>query len=162
MVIALVLSLLSGISLPSYALPSGNWLDGIAATTDTWDAGGTIGSAADLAQFCYNVNHGKSYAGQTITLTAYIDLSEKYWTPIGTTTYKFNGTFNGQGHAVGNMSIASKFGRTPVWQHQWRKPFKIFRQRQYNIGSIATAGIAAWATDNHSTIENCRSMWTST
>ncbi len=136
---ALVLSMLSGISSPSYAV-SGNWLDGISLTTTTWDSGGTIGSASELAQFCYNVNHGKSYAGQTITLTSDIDLNEHYWTPIGTTTYKFSGTFNGQGHAVSNMSITSNYGMNGLFGNIAAPHFKSFRQRQHTVGGNGTAG----------------------
>ncbi|MBN2281939.1 MAG: choice-of-anchor D domain-containing protein [Candidatus Marinimicrobia bacterium] len=81
------------------------WLDGIVSTTNTWDAGGTIGTPEDLAQFCYNVNNGSTYSGQTITLTANIDLNGNQWIPIGKGANTFDGTFDGDGYTISNMTV---------------------------------------------------------
>lgn len=59
-----------------------------------------IESAEELALLAYNVKDGNSYEGKTITLTKNIDLSGKYWEPIGTEESPFMGTFNGQGYTI--------------------------------------------------------------
>ena len=49
---------------------------------------------------------GLDYDGQTITLTADIDLSGiAKWTPIGTKTTPFKGTFNGNGHTIKGLRM---------------------------------------------------------
>ena len=157
LMIALVLSILSGVFLTSYAA-TGNWLDGISSTTTTWDSSGTIGSASELAQFCYNVNHGKSYSGQTITLTADIDLSGKDWTPIGTTTNEFSGTFNGQGHTVGNMSITSYYTMNGLFGYIAGAAISnLSVSGSITVGGNGTGAIAALADGSPSTIQNCHS-----
>lgn len=72
----------------------------------------SINTAQDLADFRDAVNAGATFAGATVTLNDDIDLSEVCgpekgsWTPIGTsTTYKFAGIFDGQGHTISNLYI---------------------------------------------------------
>lgn len=69
----------------------------------------TIATVEDLENFRTIVNGGHDFAGRTVTLTADIDLSEKYgpdingeevsWTPIGEEQY-FSGIFDGQNHTI--------------------------------------------------------------
>ena len=48
----------------------------------------------------------KSFAGETINLVADVDLSGiADWMPIGINSATFKGTFNGNGHAIKNMTI---------------------------------------------------------
>lgn len=71
-----------------------------------------IGTAAELLGFANMVNGGESFSGKTVVLTADIDLANQEWTPIGQTngyyaeTY-FQGTFDGQGHTISNLSITN-------------------------------------------------------
>ena len=65
----------------------------------------TINSVSELQAFAVNVNAGNSYEGSTVWLTADIDLDSSAWTPIGTTAHPFNGTFDGLGHWVSNLSV---------------------------------------------------------
>ncbi len=69
----------------------------------------TISSAADLAQFAKMVNEGKDFGNKTVILTADIDLSDHYWTPIGVWASNggkpFNGTFNGNGKTISGLTI---------------------------------------------------------
>ncbi len=46
-----------------------------------------------------------SFKGKTVTLAADIDLMNAVWTPIGNSTYKFQGTFDGNGKTVSNLYI---------------------------------------------------------
>lgn len=65
----------------------------------------TVGSVAELQALATSVNAGDSYAGITVTLTADLNLSEVSWTPIGTTTHPFMGTFDGLGHRIANLTV---------------------------------------------------------
>lgn len=58
----------------------------------------TISSAEDLIYFAGLVNEGQTTLSGT--LTADIDLTGKSFTRIGNRTYKYAGTFDGQGHSV--------------------------------------------------------------
>ena len=69
-----------------------------------------IGSGAELAWFAQTVNAGST--GIQGVLTADIDLARYNWTPIGNSSNKFAGSFDGQGHKVYNMSITSTTGAT--------------------------------------------------
>jgi hypothetical protein len=76
----------------------------------------TIMDAADLVEFRNAVNNGSTYEGMEVLVGADIDMSSVCsstlgsWTPIGTSTNKFLGTFNGQGHKIYNLYIASEDG----------------------------------------------------
>ena len=47
-----------------------------------------------------------SFNGKTFILTQDIDLGYNEWTPIGNSTNKFQGTFDGQNHKVANLLIS--------------------------------------------------------
>lgn len=76
-----------------------------------------ISTLAELEAFRDDVNSGNTYEGQTVKLTADIDMSEKYgegkesWTPIGITDREndiytlFTGTFDGANHAIIGLYI---------------------------------------------------------
>ncbi|MBQ1655165.1 MAG: hypothetical protein II060_15405, partial [Bacteroidales bacterium] len=76
-----------------------------------------IDSYARLAAFRTAVNNGPSgefddvsavngFAGKTIKITADFSITAN-WTPIGTATYPFKGTFDGQGHTISNLRHTS-------------------------------------------------------
>lgn len=49
---------------------------------------------------------GKSFNGETVKLTADIDLKNQAWTPIGNNScWMFYGTFDGQEHTISNLSV---------------------------------------------------------
>ena len=87
----------------------------------SWQCDTTIGedlvitTPAQLRLLAYQVNSGKdSYKGKTVRLGCDIDLKMVEWMPIGgnsaSATNKskvFQGTFDGQGHAVSNLSITA-------------------------------------------------------
>ena len=67
-----------------------------------------IDSAADLFAFAEAVNGGKTYDGETITLTADINLKNEIWTPIGLSgdaDPKFKGTFDGNDKTIYNLNV---------------------------------------------------------
>lgn len=80
----------------------------------------SISSADGLAYFAYLVNSGiNDFDGETVNLTANINISARYWVPIGQvegsstatslsiiTAEPFKGTFNGGGHYISGMTIS--------------------------------------------------------
>lgn len=62
-------------------------------------------TAEQLADFAQRVNGGESFTGKTVKLGANIDLAGAQWTPIGTSSNTFQGTFDGQGYTISNLYI---------------------------------------------------------
>ena len=63
-----------------------------------------ISTAEGLANFASVVNGGTSYKGNTVTLKTDIVLSSD-WTPIGTSSRPFEGTFDGGSHTISGLQI---------------------------------------------------------
>lgn len=75
-------------------------------TTGTTGIITEIKSAEDLALFAYLVNSGNDYADITVQLKNNIDLSGKYWVPIGKdAAHAFKGTFDGRGCTIKYISV---------------------------------------------------------
>ena len=72
----------------------------------------TLNDAADLAGLAVLVNGGNTFAGKTITLKAgeTFDLSAHTWTPIGTSSSMFAGTFDGSGATITGLTILDASG----------------------------------------------------
>lgn len=83
----------------------------------------SIGSPEALVWWAQRVNAGESFAGYTVNITADLDLSAHYWTPIctGTVSYSDDGkydiagnqtldgtTINGNGHTI--IGLATQTG----------------------------------------------------
>ena len=80
-----------------------------------------IANGAQLAKLAQDVNGGNNYAGTYFVLTADILLNDttdwtswnenttglNSWTPIGTSSQPFTGTFDGQGHTVSGIYVNS-------------------------------------------------------
>ena len=64
-----------------------------------------IGSLTDLKWFRDDVNAGNTYAGKYVVLAVDIDLAGEEWTPIGTSSVPFKGTFDGKNHTISNLVI---------------------------------------------------------
>ncbi|MCS2893899.1 GLUG motif-containing protein [Parabacteroides faecis] len=91
----------------------------------SWEDAIEIATAEELAYFAQQVNSQKPIAygsssssiahddkgkeggfkGYYFALTADIDLSGHYWTPIGNTTCPFKGNFDGRGHCVNGLKM---------------------------------------------------------
>ncbi|MCM1503569.1 MAG: hypothetical protein NC127_00025 [Muribaculum sp.] len=70
-----------------------------------------ITSSAELAGLAKLVNNGNTLEGKTVTLKADLDLNNIAWTPIGlgdgnSVERVFNGSFDGEGHTIKNLSIS--------------------------------------------------------
>ncbi len=65
-----------------------------------------IWTEEDLALFAYFVNTGNDYSTMTVELKANLDLSGKYWVPIGIDSdHAFSGTFKGNDHTIKYVSV---------------------------------------------------------
>ena len=62
-------------------------------------------NANGLKTFAQMVNGGNTFQGKTVSLAADIDLNGEEWTPIGNSTYSFNGTFDGADHTISNLVV---------------------------------------------------------
>ncbi len=76
------------------------------------DSAYTLEDAADLAGLAVLVNGGNTFAGKTITLKAgeTFNLSAHTWTPIGTSSSMFAGTFDGSGATITGLTILDASG----------------------------------------------------
>lgn len=96
-------------------LPLSLMAQATAVTYNVWD--GTIAvsvpksghtyTVSTVSQLCYlaeenNANAG--YAGDTILLTAHLDLNGRTWKPIGTAAHPFNGVLDGQNHLIRGLA----------------------------------------------------------
>ena len=81
---------------------------------ETADGYYEINSVAGLKQFAASVEAGNTYAGKIIKLNDDVELQNELWTPIGASRSTsdrsdiiFQGTFDGQNHAIKNLKIHS-------------------------------------------------------
>ena len=51
------------------------------------------------------VNAGTTYKGKVVKLAVDLDLQDEEWTPIGTKSNSFQGTFDGQNYTISNLKI---------------------------------------------------------
>lgn len=79
----------------------------LADVTDTVAKTVKIDSPELLAAFAQSVNGGNQYVKYTVTLEEDIDLGYREWTPIGTRSTPFMGTFDGQNHTINNLKITT-------------------------------------------------------
>ena len=103
---------LQGVDYPVFIKPVIKW-DGTATVAVEPNAEGIyeISTGAQLAWLAQQVNNKNVFSGETVMLTADIDLGEQEWTPIGVNFRRngksFQGTFDGNGHIVTGLKISS-------------------------------------------------------
>ena len=109
-----------------------------------------ISSADDWNTFASAVNGGNDYSGKTVILDADITVTDM----VGTSSNKFRGTFNGNGHTLNFTKNTSE---------QYCAPFRYVEDatimKLHTTGTITTskkfgAGIVAY-TKNTTAISNC-------
>ena len=64
-----------------------------------------ISTVAKFRRFAQLVNEGNSFKSKEILLLADLDLSNEEWTPIGTSSHPFQGTFDGNGRTIKNLVV---------------------------------------------------------
>ena len=118
---------------------------------ETWTE--YISTAAQLAAFRDRVNNGTTYEGQTVRLTADIDLKNEEWTPIGTGS--FQGTFDGGGYHISGLNVNMTTTYVGLFGSVYNGTVRNLRVS----GSVTTtqsyAGGIAGLLGGNSTVENC-------
>ena len=104
----------SDIPLTLEPIPANGW-DGTTQTAVT-PTGGIyhIRNGAELAWFAAQVNAGTGKTYKAV-LDNDIDLCGYNWTPIGNSSKKFGGTFDGQGYSVNNLYIETDTKNTGLF-----------------------------------------------
>lgn len=75
-----------------------------------------ISTGAELAYLAQQVNdNSETYEDEYFVLTDDIDLGSEEWTPIGNSSTKFNGTFDGDGHTVTGLKIDKDLDTVPYY-----------------------------------------------
>lgn len=64
----------------------------------------------DMKLFANSVNKGNTFSGKTVKLMSDVDLENNEWTPIGNSTNKFAGTFDGNDKTVSNLYVEGEEG----------------------------------------------------
>ena len=86
------------------------------ATVGSGEIVRTISTKADLFSFAAMVNAGNNFAGETITLSADINLENEVWTPIGKdATHYFSGTFLGRGYTISGLNVTGDFSHAGLF-----------------------------------------------
>lgn len=107
----------------------------------------SVARASELAWVAEQVNGGNTFAGQTIELTAPIELNSEYWTPIGTAENVFNGTFDGNNYVVSNLKVESE-GHGAMFAYVGANTvIKNFNLENVDIKAKYAAGVLAEAND---------------
>lgn len=109
-VMSLIITMFSGMVLAD------SWNGSSKVELDIVEGAYQISTANELAWFAEQVNKG--YTEYSAELVADIDLRtvdtfKNLWTPIGTGTYKYSGTFKGNGHTIEGLfinAISTKVG----------------------------------------------------
>lgn len=65
----------------------------------------TLDTKEELNGLSTLVNSGNTFEGKTIKLEEDLKIEEEEWTPIGTPTNKFKGTFDGNGNGVDGLEL---------------------------------------------------------
>lgn len=65
-----------------------------------------IYDAEGLKWLATTVNEGKNFSGETVKLANNIDLDNQEWTPIGNSSHKFEGIFDGDNYTISNLKIS--------------------------------------------------------
>lgn len=114
-----------------------------------------ITNEAELMWFSENFKSGES---ENARLTADIDLADSAWTPIGTSSTQYSGSFDGEGHTISGLSISSAENNVGLFGYIGADGSVL----NLNImGSVASTGSSAntgaVAGYNEGNIENCSS-----
>ena len=95
----------SFVALPSSAAWDGNSV-AVSLSGDGSEANPyKIGTEAELAKVSKDSAGGETFKDKFFVLTASLDLGKKPWTPIGSSTAPFSGTFDGAGFEIAGLFI---------------------------------------------------------
>lgn len=121
-------------------------------------SGGTysISTVHELVALADYVNSGKGTTNMTFVLGADIDLSSiDNWTPIGTSSnIRFQGTFDGNGHTISNLTIDSTSGYIGLFGSVYKATVKNLGLSNAEVSGVANVGgLIGYCLS--STVTNC-------
>jgi hypothetical protein len=126
-----------------------------------------IGTAQDLADFATIVNGGEY--GASAVLTANINMSEDWTTPIGSESNPYTGTFDGQGFTISNFTYTTTANNTGFFGNLGNgavvKNFTIegsINSTKQRVGVIGSVGSSSSVETDITTISNIHSKITLT
>ena len=111
-----------------------------------------IKSVEGLQKIAELVNGGKDYSEKTIYLNKDLDLSGITYTPIGTETNPFKGTFDGHGYTISSLNIDSTSDYVGLFGYSEGNIRNVIVNGEGITGASKVGGIAGF---NAGEIENC-------
>ncbi len=116
-----------------------------------------------MASLVNDDNKQGEYAGKCYLLTADIDMSDTYhsgdggksWTPIGTESTPFTGTFDGGNHTISGLYISTKSNSPQGLLGQLSGGTVKNLNVSGNVTGVSNVGGVVGYASNHTTIENC-------
>ena len=140
---------------------SDNWQDNASYRDTDWEGSGTssspylITSAQELAGMAYVINSGTNY--NYFKLTQDIDLSDHYWTPIGSwSETPYRGNFDGNYCNISGLYINGSESHIGLFGYTRNANISNISLTNGSItGNNLVGGIVGYAWD--STIQNCSS-----
>ena len=115
-----------------------------------------LSTYSQFEQFASDVNNGTSYEGKTVRLDVNIDLggADNPWTPIGSSSNPFKGTFDGNYHTVEGLYINSTGGsKLGLFGQVTGGTVKNLGVGGEVTGSSSVAGVVGSTSD--ATVTNC-------
>ena len=102
-----------------------------------------ISNLSQFKTFRDNVNAGATYAGKLIKLTNDIDLNNEEWTPIGNSTYSFQGTFDGDNHTISNLKITGNNSNAGLFGFTTNGEIKNLTVENASVSGRLNVGVVA-------------------
>ena len=117
------------------------WTQGSGTEADPF----IISSPNHLAYLAQQVNAGNTYADNYFKQTEDFNLNNKTWTSIGTTTYKFEGNYDGNGKYISNL-------KNILFGYIKNSEIKNLTLQGNDLNMLSLAGFAANSVDGASSL----------
>lgn len=124
------------------------WTKGTGTEADPY----LIETPANLAYLSAQVTAGETYAGVYFQQTEDFDLQSKTWRPIGTTTYKFAGIYNGANKYVSNIKT-NQYGLFGITENT--KIVNLSIQGTYSSSNASVSAPLIGAAQGETEVINC-------
>lgn len=117
-----------------------------------------ISTLHELEAFRDAVNAGNDFAGQTVVLSAGVDLNPtraiNYWEPIGTQANPFKGTFDGGNNTISNLVVEGE-NNVGLFGYADNATIKNVKLENANVKGTDCVGAIAGQVYSTSLIDNC-------
>ncbi len=113
-----------------------------------------IANGAQLALMARQVNEGTD-ASAYFELIADIDISGHQWTPIGSSSNKFSGSFNGKGHTITGMTINAESSNQGLFGYINGATIEKLKITNATINAYAYIGGVAARSEGATKLSDC-------